>query len=236
MLYPRYADIPHEYLGLALRMCGESDPRKLEAFMSSAGEILSRFDAIEEKIGEALGLGWVSIARLAYNMAVIDFARRIPARSRLTLLYERGSSKDEMTRAFLEPSLVGEATAGAISVAPIRNERLNNMLYAELRGVEKSQAMKHLNRWVGTVHSSNKSTEPTRILGEEHTWFFENDFADEILWAEKNMGHALRDNLTRMCIYNILKPRQEYLKQVIVSHSHVILADVHRIYLAPGQV
>ncbi len=68
-----------------------------------------------------------------------------------------------MIRAFLEPCLVGEATAIAILVAPMRNERLNNMLYAELRRVKKSQAMKHLNRWIDTVHSSNKSTEATEF-------------------------------------------------------------------------
>ena len=235
LLHQRYADVPHRYLGQALQMRGESDPQRLEAFMDSAEEILSRFDTIEESLADSFGSGWVSIARLAYNLAVVDFARRIPAYKHVALLYERRSSKDEIIRAFLEPSVAGRESVGTISIAPTRNETPNSMLYGELLEVEKSQAMNYLQVWIGRVHSTNNSTQATRILGEEDTWFIENGFVEEILSVERRMGHALRDNMTVLCAYNIPKLKPEYLKQIIISHSHVILADAKMIYVAPDQ-
>jgi hypothetical protein len=58
--------------------------------------------------------------------------------------------------------------------------------------------------WTSKLHSSNKprknnSASPTRIAGDDATWWFRKGLARYILGIEKSMGRYLQEN--KICLF-----------------------------------
>jgi hypothetical protein len=55
-----------------------------------------------------------------------------------------------------------------------------------------------------------------RVASEDDSWFFRNGFQREILEAEESLGTSIKDNISCMCMYDILN--------VIVDYPYMIYA------------
>ncbi len=257
---PSQADkIISESFTEALDMLGELPSQALQRYMSSRygvpeSELLADYELLASALHDLLGNGAAVIMALAKqrmlprvgqdkaNLALgeivkelrakdaFEFVRQIPAHEHVTLLYSTDDTKDSMIAQFLEPSAAGRTPRGLFSVRPT-TLGVSNMVYDELLGIEKQEAMKRAYEWVLKLHSSNTTGAATRIAGED-AWFFENGFEKEILDLEKAVKRRIDDNMSILCTYNVAKVPERSISAVIDTHGYVILGDALTVYKA----
>jgi hypothetical protein len=165
-----------------------------------------------------------------FEKSFLEFIIHMPAHAPITSLYKNHLSNVKVLSAFFNPSIIWKTKNGLVSKIPTKLKSVKNIVYDDFLYMDKTEAMKKFAGWVSKLHSSNKSDMPTRIAGEDATWWIRNGFAEEHLKLEQSIGRNSYENMSILCCYDISHVNNEQLKSIIDSHGYVILDEPFTLY------
>ena len=160
----------------------------------------------------------------------LEFIIHMPAHIHITFLYKNPISNDKVLSAFFNPTMIWRTKNGLISKIPKKLKSVKNIVYGDFLYMDKTAAMKKFADWVSKLHSSNKSDMPTRMAGEDATWWARNGFAEEHLKLEQSTGRNSYENMSILCCYDISHIDNEQLKSIVDSHGYVLLDEPFMMY------
>lgn len=154
---------------------------------------------------------------------VYNFIIDTPSFEHILVLYKDQEIIDLILSNFFSKRT--QAPFGLISETPTKIKDIRNVTYDQLADKDKTGAIKKTIDWVMNVHSCNTSTFPTKIAGEDCTWYVRNNLGAEHLKMESSLGMTSANKMTFLCGYNISKITPNELESLVKSHSSVILQN-----------
>jgi hypothetical protein len=201
-----------------------------DALKKSTGTISAKImvDMIKEELIKYTHLKSINhkideIIERVNEFGVYDFVIEAPSFEHILVLYKDKETIDLILSDFFSKRT--QAPFGLISENPTKIKDIRNITYDQLADKDKTSAMKKTIDWIMNVHSCNTSTFPTKIAGEDCTWYVRNDLVTEHLKAESSFGTSPVNRMTVLCGYDISKITPAELESLIKSHSSVILQD-----------
>ncbi|MGI0010455.1 MAG: hypothetical protein ACREAE_03555, partial [Nitrosopumilaceae archaeon] len=156
-----------------------------------------------------------------FEKSFLEFIIHMPAHIHITFLYKNPISNNKVLSAFFNPNIIWRTKNGLVSKIPKKLKSVKNIVYDDFLYMDKTAAMKKFADWVSKLHSSNKSDMPTRIAGEDATWWARNGFAKEHLKLEQSIGRNSYENMSILCCYDVSHIDNEQLKSIVDSHGYV---------------
>ena len=201
-----------------------------DALKKSTGIISSKIivDMIKEELIKHTHLKTINykideIIEKVEEFGVYDFVINASSFEHILVLYKDQETIDRILSDFFSKRT--QAPFGLISENPTKIKDIRNVTYDQLADKGKNNAIKKTIDWVMNVHSCNTSTSPTKIAGEDCTWYMRNDLATEHLKLESSFGSTPANKMTLLCGYNISKITPDELELLLKSHSSVILQN-----------
>ena len=201
-----------------------------DALKKSTGTVSAKImvDMIKEELIKYTHLKSINhkideIIQKVEEFGVYDFIIEAPSFEHILVLYKDQETIDLILFDFFRKRT--QAPFGLISENPTKIKDIRNITYDQLADKDKTGAMKKTIDWIMNVHSCNTSTFPTKIAGEDCTWYLRNDLGTEHLKAEYSLSANPVNKMTILCGYNISKITPTELESLVKSHSSVILQD-----------
>jgi hypothetical protein len=159
---------------------------------------------------------------------ISDFVRHMPARSHVAFFYSRASHRDRVLSDHLAS---GKAPKWLMSVDHPRMPFNYNSTYAELVFRNRGDWVKRTFDYIERLHAANETSEPTRVGGEDASWFFRNGEGTAIVQTEQEIGPQIQKNMTFLCCYGAeAMDDEQAVKAILASHSHVIIDNPLALY------
>jgi hypothetical protein len=168
---------------------------------------------------------------------VHKFIQNLPAHKHIAYCYQSKQSKDKALTESFNPTVTKDFNTGLVSLEPFTpegNAKENlkvdtSMLYTQVFShAHKDKITKRELNWVYFAHGSpppfnlekNKARRKgynqqrnripaARVASEDDSWLLSNSFQREVLEAEESLGRSIKDNISCMCMYDILNVNDE---------------------------
>lgn len=201
-----------------------------DALKKSTGTISAKImmDMIKEELIKHTHLKTIDhnideIIEKVEEFGVYNFIIDTPSFEHILVLYKDQEIIDHILSNFFSKRT--QAPYGLISETPTKIKDIRNVTYDQLSDKDKTSAIKKTLDWVMNVHSCNTSLFPTRIAGEDCSWYVRNNLGIEYLKMESSFGTTSANKMTLLCGYNISKITPSELESLVKSHSSVILQN-----------
>ena len=212
-----------------------------DALKKSTGTVSAKImiDAIKEEMIKHTRLTTIThkideIIAKVEEYGVYDFITNTPPYEHILVLYKDHETIDLILSDFFSKKT--EAPSGLVSEFPTKIKNIRNITYDQISETNKNETIKKLSDWITNMHSCNTSVFPTKVAGEDCTWYIRNNFVEEHLHLESSLGKKLSQKMTILCAYDILKIPDNCLESLIKSHGYVILQNNSIVlYRAPGK-
>lgn len=159
---------------------------------------------------------------------ISDFVRHMPGRSHVAFFYSRPDRRDKVLSDHLAS---GKAPKWLMSVDHPRMPFNYNSTYAELVFRNRGDWVKRTFDYIERLHAANETGEPTRVVGEDASWFFRNGEGTAIVQTEQELGPQIQKNMTFLCCYGAdTMDDERAVKAILASHSHVIIDSPLALY------
>lgn len=157
--------------------------------------------------------------------------RHMPKNEHAIVLWEEEMFLDMVLSEFFDQGVTGNAPKGLFSAKPSTFESVNNLVYENVSGLDKTAAIGKIRDWMTEIHASNETKLPTRIAVEDYSWFLQNGLAKGLIELEESIGPKVKENMIIMCGYNASKitdPKE--LEKLLSFHGYAILDLPFRVY------
>lgn len=159
---------------------------------------------------------------------VSDFVKHIPGHSHVALFYSNAGHRDRMLFDYLSS---GKAPKWLVSVEHPRMPFNYNSTYAELVFRNRNDWVKRTFDYIERLHAANETSEPTRVVGEDASWFFRNGEGAAMVRTEQELGPQIQKNMAFLCCYGAeAMDDEQAVKSILASHSHVIIDSPLALY------
>jgi hypothetical protein len=159
---------------------------------------------------------------------ISDFVRHMPGRSHVAFFYSQQAKRDRVLSDHLAS---GKAPKWLMSVDHPRMPFNYNSTYAEIVFRNRGDWVKRTFDYIERLHAANETGEPTRVVGEDASWFFRNGEGTAIIQTEQELGPQIQKNMTFLCCYGAeTMDDEQAVKAILASHSHVIIDSPLALY------
>ena len=159
---------------------------------------------------------------------VLNQIQKFEGHEHIMYLWKDVDLRDKVLTHFLE---VSKGPKAAISQEKINISNVETITYSELF-VDKTQIGEKSFATIANLHKTNKTQNPTNIVGWDNTEWLSQGLQKEFLGVEKSAQKYIEEHcISAICAYDLKKiPNEDILKNFLEPHSIVMLDDPFVIY------